>query len=123
MVGFEPQPDAPASAQDARLADRLNAPWYAVYIQTPVEDLTRIDAATQRLLSKNLDLAQQLGGFPMTFRARTSPARSWPSPANTRSRSSSSARAAALVSQLLKSSILDQLERTAEGFDIMIADV
>ncbi|MHC5541249.1 universal stress protein, partial [Singulisphaera rosea] len=54
----------------ARLADRLNAPWYAVYIQTPAEDLTRIDAATQRVLGKNLELAQQLGGIPMTFRGK-----------------------------------------------------
>ena len=52
------------------MADRLNAPWYAVYIQTPSEDLTRIDAATQRALGKNLELAQQLGGIPMTFRGR-----------------------------------------------------
>ena len=52
----------------ARIADRLNVPWYAVYVQTPAEELTRIDAATQRFLSKNLELAQQLGGIPMTFR-------------------------------------------------------
>ena len=38
----------------SRLADRLNAPWYAVYIQTPAEDLSRVDAATQRILGKNL---------------------------------------------------------------------
>src|SRR5205823_8070553 len=30
----------------ARLADRLKAPWYALYIQTPKEELDRIDAAT-----------------------------------------------------------------------------
>jgi two-component system sensor histidine kinase KdpD len=54
----------------ARLADRLGAPWYAVYIQTPAEDLTKIDAATQRVLSNNLELAHQLGGIPMTFRGR-----------------------------------------------------
>lgn len=52
----------------ARLADRMNAPWYAVYIQTPAEDLTRIDAATQRIIGRNLELAQQLGGTPMTFK-------------------------------------------------------
>ena len=32
--------------------------------------MTRVDAATQRVLSKNLELAQQLGGIPMTFRGR-----------------------------------------------------
>ncbi len=52
----------------ARLADRLSAPWYAVYIQTPREDLSRIDAATQRQISNTLELVQQLGGMPMTFK-------------------------------------------------------
>jgi two-component system sensor histidine kinase KdpD len=72
MVGLSSRsPNAPALLRKAaRLADRLNVPWYAVYIQTPAEDLTRIDAATQRVLSKNLELAQQLGGIPMTFRGQ-----------------------------------------------------
>lgn len=72
MVGLSSRsPSAPALLRKtARLADRLNAPWYAVYIQTPAEDLTRIDASTQRHLSKNLELAQQLGGTPMTFRGQ-----------------------------------------------------
>lgn len=52
----------------ARIADRLNAPWYAVYIQTPREDLTRIEAAAQRQISNTLELVQQLGGTPMTFK-------------------------------------------------------
>ena len=52
----------------ARIADRLNAPWYAVYIQTPREDLTRIEAAVQRQISNTLELVQQLGGTPMTFK-------------------------------------------------------
>jgi two-component system sensor histidine kinase KdpD len=52
----------------ARLADRLNAPWYAVYIQTPSEELDRIDAATQRRIANTLTLTQQLGGTPMTFK-------------------------------------------------------
>jgi two-component system sensor histidine kinase KdpD len=52
----------------ARLAERLDAPWYAVYIQTPQESLERIDAATQREVSNTLVLAQQLGGTPMTFK-------------------------------------------------------
>ncbi len=70
MVGISSRsPNAPALLRKtARLADRLNAPWYAVYIQTPPEEMTRIDDATQRLLSKNLELAQQLGGIPMTFK-------------------------------------------------------
>ncbi len=51
----------------ARLADRLGAPWYAVYIQTPRERLDRIDAATQRRVTDTLTLAQQLNGVPMQF--------------------------------------------------------
>ena len=52
----------------ARLADRLSAPWYAVYIQTPREELHKIDAATQRRISNTLTLTQQMGGTPMTFK-------------------------------------------------------
>ena len=70
MVGVSSlSPNASALLRKtAHVADRLNAPWYAVYVQTPSEDLTRIDAATQRVLSKTLELAQQLGGIPMQFR-------------------------------------------------------
>src|SRR5262249_20710532 len=32
----------------SRLAGRLGAPWYAVYIQTPAEEMHRIEAAVQR---------------------------------------------------------------------------
>jgi len=52
----------------ARLADRLNAPWYAVYIQTPTEELHRVDAATHRQITNTLTLTQQMGGTPMTFK-------------------------------------------------------
>jgi two-component system sensor histidine kinase KdpD len=52
----------------ARLADRLNAPWYAVYIQTPKEELDRIDATTQRRITNTLTLTQQMGGTPFTFK-------------------------------------------------------
>jgi two-component system sensor histidine kinase KdpD len=52
----------------ARMADRLSAPWYAVYIQTPQEDLTRIEASIQRQITNTLELVQQLGGTPMTFK-------------------------------------------------------
>src|SRR5437868_12935027 len=54
----------------ARLAGRLGAPWYAVYIQTPAEELHRIDAATQRRITNTLTLTQQMGGTPMTFKGR-----------------------------------------------------
>jgi two-component system, OmpR family, sensor histidine kinase KdpD len=54
--------------KSARIADRLSAPWYAVYIQTPRENLDRIDAATQRQVTNTLELARQLGGIPLTFK-------------------------------------------------------
>ena len=55
----------------ARVADRLGAPWYAVYVQTPRESPVNIDAATQREVENNLELARQLGGTPLPLqRAR-----------------------------------------------------
>jgi two-component system sensor histidine kinase KdpD len=51
----------------ARLADRLHAPWYAVYIKTPSEDLARVDAATQRRIADTLALAHQLGAVPLSY--------------------------------------------------------
>jgi two-component system sensor histidine kinase KdpD len=62
-----PTPDA-LLRKGARLADRLGAPWYAVYIQTPDEEVHRIDAAVQRQIANTLTLAQQLDGVPMTFK-------------------------------------------------------
>lgn len=51
----------------ARLAARLGAPWYAVYVQTPGERTENMDAATERRLADSLALAQQLHGIPMRF--------------------------------------------------------
>lgn len=51
----------------ARLADRLGAPWYAVYVQTPGESAERVDAATQRRVADSLALAHQLDGVPLTY--------------------------------------------------------
>ncbi|HUH64927.1 MAG TPA: PTS sugar transporter subunit IIA [Syntrophales bacterium] len=52
----------------SRLAGRLNRNWYAVYVQTPSEAPTAIDARTQRLLSGTLTLAKQLGAIVFTFK-------------------------------------------------------
>jgi two-component system sensor histidine kinase KdpD len=126
MVGLSSRsPNAPALLRKAaRLADRLNAPWYAVYIQTPAEDLTRIDAATQRAVSKNLELAQQLGGVPMTFRG-----------ANVASTVLAFAREYGIkvivmgksrqpwYHHLLYGSIIERLLREAEGIDVVIVGV
>jgi two-component system, OmpR family, sensor histidine kinase KdpD len=126
MVGISSRsPNAPGLLRKtARLADRLNAPWYAVYIQLPAEDLTRIDAATQRLIGKHLELAQQLGGIPMTFRGQ-----------DVASTILAFAREYAIkiivvgksmqpwYKRLRHGSILERLARESEGFDILIADV
>jgi two-component system, OmpR family, sensor histidine kinase KdpD len=52
----------------SRLAGRLNRNWYAVYVQTAQEHPTVIDAATQRMLSTTLTLAQQLGATVFTYK-------------------------------------------------------
>jgi two-component system sensor histidine kinase KdpD len=52
----------------ARIADRMGAPWYAVYVQTPREAPEQIDAATQRHIHNNLELARQLGGTSLEFK-------------------------------------------------------
>jgi len=52
----------------SRLAGRLNRNWYAVYVQTPSEHPTVIDATTQRLLAETLTLANQLGATVFTFK-------------------------------------------------------
>jgi two-component system sensor histidine kinase KdpD len=54
----------------SRLAGRLNRNWYAVYVQTPSEEPTAIDARTQRLLSDTLTLANQLGATVFTFKGQ-----------------------------------------------------
>jgi two-component system sensor histidine kinase KdpD len=67
-------PNAPRLLRKgARLADRLGAPWYAVYVQTPAEVTERVDAASQRRLSDALTLARQLDGIPMTIKAADLP--------------------------------------------------
>ncbi len=52
----------------SRLADRFDAPWYAIYVQTPQETIQRTDAATHRQLANTLTLAQQLGGTVLEFK-------------------------------------------------------
>ncbi len=53
-----------------RVADRLNVPWYAVYIQTPKEAPEKVGAVVERHVANALALAHQLGGVPMTFKGR-----------------------------------------------------
>jgi two-component system sensor histidine kinase KdpD len=126
MVGLSSRsPNAPALLRKAsRLADRLNAPWYAVYIQTPAEDVTRVDAATQRVLANNMQLAQQLGGIPMTFRGKDV--------AGTIAAFAREYGIKVIVlgksqrpwhQRLLEGSVIERLMRDSEGLDLMIVDV
>ncbi len=126
MVGVSSMsPNASALLRKtARVADRLNVPWYAVYVQTPSEDLTRIDAATQRMLSKNLELAQQLGGIPMTFRGPDIASTMW---------AFAQEYAIKIIvigksrqpwyRRLTRTSILDRLLKTTHDIDIYVIDV
>jgi len=52
----------------SRLAGRFNRNWYAVYVQTPSEEATVIDAQVQRHLSDTLTLAKQLGAMVFTYK-------------------------------------------------------
>jgi len=52
----------------SRLAGKFNRNWYALYVQTPAEEATVIDAKTQRFLSETLTLAKQLGAMVFTFK-------------------------------------------------------
>jgi two-component system sensor histidine kinase KdpD len=52
----------------SRLAGRLNRNWYAVYVQTPSEEATVIDAQIQRRLSETLTLAKKLGAMVFTYK-------------------------------------------------------
>lgn len=62
-------PNSEKLLRDAsRLAGRLNRNWYAVYVQTPAEEPTVIDAQTQRVLAGTLTLAKQLGAMVFTYK-------------------------------------------------------
>jgi two-component system, OmpR family, sensor histidine kinase KdpD len=52
----------------SRLAGRLNRNWYAVYVQTPAEEPTLVDAKTQGIISSTLTLAKQLGAIVFTYK-------------------------------------------------------
>ena len=45
----------------ARIAGRLGARWYAVYVETPPEAARRIHASDREQLSRNIELAETLG--------------------------------------------------------------
>jgi two-component system sensor histidine kinase KdpD len=126
MVGLSSRsPNADALLRKtSRIADRFNAPWYAVYIQTPAEDVKRTDAATHRILYKNLELAKQLGGTPMEFKGQdvattiAAFAREYDIKLIIMGKSNQP-----WHTRLVRGSILDQLLRVSQGVDVMIVDL
>lgn len=45
----------------SRIAGQLNTDWFCVHVQTPDERADRVDAAVQRRLVENIQLAQSMG--------------------------------------------------------------
>src|SRR5262249_39176668 len=53
----------------ARVADRLGAKWYAVYVETPRERPGRIGTDDSQALQRNIALAESLGATVVKVRA------------------------------------------------------
>ena len=53
----------------ARIAGRLGAKWFAVYVETPGERASRISPETKEALQRNISLAQSLGATLVRVRA------------------------------------------------------
>ena len=54
----------------SRMAGRLNVHWYAVYVETPREEPTRLDSATRQQLFETQEMARELGAEVHHLRAR-----------------------------------------------------
>ncbi len=54
----------------SQLAGRLNTDWFVVYVETPEEAPTRIDAEAQRHLLENMEKARELGAEVVRLRSR-----------------------------------------------------
>ncbi len=108
----------------SRLAGKLNRNWYAVYVQTPSEEPTVIDAHTQRILSGTLTLAKQLGATVFTYKGEDIPA--------TILRFAKEYRVGTIVvgtpipkpfwKTLWRKSIVERLIHEAKGFTVVILD-
>lgn len=55
--------------QGARIARRLRAKWYAVYVETPKEDPGRINLRDRHALAQNIALAESVGAIVVHVRA------------------------------------------------------
>ena len=54
----------------SRIAGRLGAIWYAVYVETPEENSSRINAKSAQQLADNLALAEELGATVVKLKAK-----------------------------------------------------
>jgi two-component system sensor histidine kinase KdpD len=54
----------------SRIAGRLGAIWYAVYVETPEENPSRINANNAEQLAENLNLAEELGATVVKLKAK-----------------------------------------------------
>jgi len=72
MVGlssFTPRANA-LLRRGSRLAGRLNTDWFVVYVETPRETPTLIDAEAQRHLLANIEKARELGAEVVRLKAK-----------------------------------------------------
>jgi two-component system sensor histidine kinase KdpD len=70
MVCMSSSADAPRVLRTgARIAGRLGARWYAVYVETPREAPAHIKAQDRQALQQNIGLAEQLGATVVRVRA------------------------------------------------------
>jgi len=70
MVCMSSSADAPRVIRaGARVAGRLGARWYAVYVETPREAPGRITAANADALGRNIALAEELGATIVRVKA------------------------------------------------------
>ncbi|MET0216206.1 MAG: universal stress protein [Vicinamibacterales bacterium] len=70
MVCMSSSADAPRVLRiGARIAGRLGARWYAVYVETPRESPGQIKARDQAALKDNIALAEELGATVVRVRA------------------------------------------------------
>jgi two-component system sensor histidine kinase KdpD len=70
MVSMSSSTDAPRVLRaGARIASRLGARWYAVYVETPREAPGRIPPHDRDALQRNIALAEQLGATVVRVRA------------------------------------------------------
>jgi two-component system sensor histidine kinase KdpD len=70
MVCMSSNLEAPRVIRNgARIAGRLGARWYAVYVETPKEQPGRISPRDRDALAKNVELAESLGATVVRVRA------------------------------------------------------